>query len=89
MKKHCEEGKMLCEKFEDGLKVWGFAELNREAAERIIGGSGNPNLNELSEHAKAARFAFLQERHAYLVHVSECLVCSRKLLAPRLSGVGD
>jgi hypothetical protein len=82
MKKHCEEGKILCEKFEDKLRVWGFAELNREAAERIVGGSVNPNLNELSQHAKEAHSAFLKAKHAYLVHVADCLVCSRKLLAP-------
>jgi hypothetical protein len=28
MKKHCEEGKVLCEQFEDKLKDWGTAEVN-------------------------------------------------------------
>jgi hypothetical protein len=64
MKKHCEEGKILCEQFEHTLKVWGFAELNREAAERIIGGSVNPNSKQLSQHAKEAHCAFLEAKHA-------------------------
>ena len=80
MKKHCEDGKILCEQFEDNLKLWGFAELNREAAERIIGGCVNPNLKALSQHAKDAQRAFLKAKQAYVVHVADCLVCSRKLL---------
>ena len=67
MKKHCEDGKILCEQFEDNLKLWGFAELNREAAERIIGGCVNPNLKELSQHAKDALCAFVLE-----IATSEC-----------------
>jgi len=82
MKKHCEDGKILCEQFEDNLKLWGFAELNREAAERIIGGCVNPNLKELSQHAKDSLCAFLKAKQAYVVHVADCLVCSRKLIVP-------
>ena len=82
MKKHCEDGKILCEQFEDKLKLWGFAELNREAAERISGGCVNPNLKELSPQAKDAKCAFLKAKQAYVVHVADCLVCSRKLIVP-------
>jgi len=81
MKRHCEEGKILCEQFEDGLKDWGFAELRREAADRIVGGCVNPNLKELSKHAKDAERAFLKAKQAYVVHVANCLVCSRKLVS--------
>lgn len=82
MKKHCEEGKILCEQFEDKLKDWGFAEVNREAADRIVGGCANPNLKEFSKHAKEAEGALLKAKQVYVVHVADCLVCSRKLVAP-------
>jgi hypothetical protein len=81
MKRHCEEGKKLCEAFEDKLKRWGTAEINREAADRIVGGCTNPNLARISEHAKDAERTFLTAKQAYVVHVADCLVCSRKLLA--------
>lgn len=82
MRRHCEEDKILCEKFEDKLKVWGTAEVNREAADRIVGGSVNPSLKELYRLASGAQCAFLTVKQAYVVRVADCLVCSRKLLAP-------
>lgn len=82
MRKHCEEGKILCEQFENRLKDWGFAEVNREAADRIVGGFLNPNLKELFKHAKEAERAFFKAKQVYVVHVADCLVCSRKLVAP-------
>jgi len=81
MKRHCEEGKILCEQFEGRLKDWGFAELHREAAERIVGSCVNPNLKELFKRAKDAERAFLKAKQAYVVHVAECLVCSRRLVS--------
>jgi hypothetical protein len=38
MKHHCEDGKELCEHYEEKLKVWGSAEVNKRAAELIVGG---------------------------------------------------
>jgi len=58
------------------------ADVNREAAERIIGSIVNPNLKEFSRYAKDAERAFLKAKQVYVVHVADCLVCSRKLVAP-------
>jgi hypothetical protein len=82
MKNHCEEGKILCEQFEHKLKDWGFADLDKEAAERIIGNVVNPNLKDICNHAKEAQREFLKAKQAYVVHVADCLVCSRKLVVP-------
>jgi hypothetical protein len=82
MKNHCEEGKILCEQFEDKLKDWGFADVDKEAAERIIGNFVNPNLKDICNHAKEAQREFLQAKQAYVVHVADCLVCSRTLVVP-------
>ena len=72
----------MCEDFEDKLKFWGNADVNREAANRIVGGCVNPKLAEISKRAKDAQCAFLSAKQAYVVYIADCLVCSRKLVAP-------
>ena len=74
MKNHCEEGKILCEQFEDKSKDWGFADLDKEAAERIIGNVVNPNLKDICNHAKEADVTAHKAKQAYAGHVADRLL---------------
>jgi hypothetical protein len=52
MKHHCEDGKELCEHYEEKLKVWGSAEVNKRAAELIVGGAGHAASLENTKQLK-------------------------------------
>jgi hypothetical protein len=54
--------------------------VDKEAAGRIVG--LNPNLKDICNHANEAQRDFLKAKQAYVVHVADCLVCSRKLVVP-------
>jgi hypothetical protein len=76
-RRHCSEGAHLCKQFERLLKVWGFAVADRQAAEILP--LGPARQKEFSRIAKEAESASNIARHAYIEHVTRCLVCSRHL----------
>jgi hypothetical protein len=82
MKSHCKDGKELCEHYEEELKVWGAAEVNKRAAELIVGGVGHAAALVIIENIKDAEYALHKARQIYVLHVANCLACSRKLLVP-------
>jgi hypothetical protein len=82
MKHHCENGNELCEHYEEELKVWGSAEVNKRAAELIVGGVGHAAALEIIKHLKDAEYALNKARQIYVLHVANCLACSMKLVVP-------
>ena len=78
MRKYCEEGLLLCDRFEKMLKIWGFAEVHKRAAQLMP--IGPARLNEYSQEAEDAESALSKARHAYVEHIAQCLVCSRQLV---------
>lgn len=81
MRKHCEEGRKLCRRFERVLKIWGFANADTQAMRLLP--VGPTKANEFTEEIGAAEKELGMARHAYVEHVAHCLVCSRRLIAPR------
>ncbi len=61
------------------LKEWGLAEADRQAVE--IMPLGLVKLKEISQAARKADSLHIIARRAYAEHISECLVCSRHLVA--------
>lgn len=78
MRKHCEDGFKLCDRFERILKTWGFAEVHKRAAQLMP--IGPAKLNEYAKEVEDAQSALSKARHAYVEHIAECLVCSRHLV---------
>ena len=79
MRKHCKEGLRLYNLFMNFLKEWGVVEADRQAVELLP--LGPAKLKEISQAARKADGAHINARRAYAEHVSECLVCSRHLVA--------
>ncbi|WP_162601252.1 hypothetical protein [Occallatibacter savannae] len=79
MRKHCKEGLRLYNSFMKVLKEWGLAEADRQAVE--IMPLGLVKLKEISQAARKADSLHIIARRAYAEHISECLVCSRHLVA--------
>ena len=78
MRKHCSKGLPLCKHFERLLKVWGFAIADVQGAEIIPLGPAKKRI--ISRIAKEAESSFIQARHAYVEHMTDCIVCSRHLV---------
>jgi hypothetical protein len=78
VRRHCKEGLHLCREFARVLKVWGFEEADKQAAQMIP--LGPTKLREISGKAKEAESALFQFRHAFVEHMAHCIVCSRHLV---------
>jgi hypothetical protein len=82
-RRHCSEGLRLCKDFERLLKVWGFAVADKQAAKMLP--LGSVRLEEISLTEQNDESATNIARHAYVQHMTGCLVCSRHLVAPSTS----
>jgi hypothetical protein len=83
VRRQCKSGLALCKRYARLLKVWGFEEVDKQAAELIH--LGLEQKRETSRVARAAEAALIKSRHAFVEHVANCLVCSRHLVAPQKS----
>jgi hypothetical protein len=80
MNRDCEKGLQLRLHFEHALKEWGWF----DAYERALGlmPVGPPQVHTFHIEARQAQSELFKVRHAYVEHMSECLACSRRLIAP-------
>jgi hypothetical protein len=80
MRRQCKVGSALCTHYKRVLTVWGFEEVDRQAAEIIP--IGPARKKEISRVARKAEAAFFKSRHAFVEHLTNCVVCSRHLAMP-------
>lgn len=80
MRRQCGEGSNLCEHYARVLKVWGFEEADRQAAQ--IMPLSPIQQKEISDVARKAEAVLIKARHAYVEHLANCIVCSRHLVRP-------
>jgi hypothetical protein len=80
MNRDCEEGLRLRKRFEDELGEWGWFDACEKAVETMP--VGLPRVHEFQKQVKNAESALFKARYAYADHMSHCLVCSRRLVAP-------
>lgn len=76
----CEEGVRLCLLFEKHLREWGWFDAYSKALELMP--VGFPKVGEFNKQVKLAESELFAARHAYVNHLSQCLICSRGLVAP-------
>jgi len=78
MNRDCQEGLRLRLHFEHTLKEWGWFDAYERALELIPVGA--PHIHEFQLEARHASSELNKARHAYVDHMSSCLVCSRRLI---------
>lgn len=78
MRRQCREGAVLCKHFERVLRVWGFEDVDRQAAERIP--FSPAQQRKASRIARKAELAMFKARHNFVEHMANCVVCSRHLV---------
>ena len=74
----CESGLRLRLHFEHTLKEWGWFDAYERALELMP--VMPSQVNEFQMEAKQAQTELLKSRHAYVIHMAQCVVCSRRLL---------
>jgi len=80
LNRDCEEGFRLRTRFEQELKAWGWFDACEKAVETMP--VGLPKVHEFQKEVKNAQSALFKARYAYADHMANCLVCSRRLVAP-------
>ena len=80
MNRDCEEGLRLRKRLEQGLLQWGWFDAFARAAE--IMPVGLPQSLEFQRQARAAETLLYKARFAYVDHMANCVVCSRRLVEP-------
>ena len=78
MNRDCEEGLRLRLHFEHTLKEWGWFDAYERALELMP--VGPPQVHEFQKEAQHALAELNKARHAYIKHMAQCLVCSRRLI---------
>ena len=78
MNTDCEEGLSLRKQFEFRLKEWGWFDAYERALE--IMPVGSRKVHEFQHEARDAHSELVKSRHAYVLHMANCLVCSGKLI---------
>jgi hypothetical protein len=78
MNRDCKEGLRLRLHFEYTLKEWGWFDAYEKALELIP--VGLPQIHEFQREAQHAHSELIKARNAYVEHMAECLVCSRRLI---------
>jgi hypothetical protein len=78
VREHCKVGRPLLRSFHKALKHRGFLEADLQAAQIIP--IGMPRLREITQAARQAEKELVTARHAYVEHISECIVCSHHIV---------
>ena len=84
MREHCKVGRPLLRSFQKALKHRGFLEVDQQAAQIIP--IAVPLLKEIAQAARQAEMELVTARHAYVVHISECIVCSHHIVCAPETG---
>ena len=80
MNRDCEEGLRLRKRLEKALLHWGWFDAFARAAE--IMPVGLPQSFEFQRQARVAETFLYKARFAYVDHMANCVVCSRRLVEP-------
>ncbi len=80
MNSDCPEGLRLRLHFEHTLKEWGWFDAYERALELLP--VGYSQVHEFQTEAQHARIELTKARNFYVEHMSRCLKCSRRLVAP-------
>ena len=78
MNRDCKQGLQLRLHFEFTLKEWGWFDAYERALKLMP--VGPLQVHEFQQEANHAHAELLKTRHAYVEHMAECLVCSRRLV---------
>jgi hypothetical protein len=78
MNRDCPSGLHLRLHFEHTLKEWGWFDSYERALELMP--VGPAQVHEFQMEATHAQVEFQKSRHAYVRHMAECVVCSRRLI---------
>lgn len=78
MNRDCKAGLKLRLHFEHALKEWGWFDAYERALELMP--VGPAKVHEFQSEARHAHSELLKTRQAYVVHMSECVACSRGLV---------
>jgi hypothetical protein len=78
MNSDCPSGLRLRLHFEHTLKEWGWFDAYERALELMP--VGPSQVHEFQLEAKHALSELQKARHAYVAHMAECLVCSKRLI---------
>ena len=80
MNRDCPPGLRLRLLFEHTLKEWGWFDAYERALELIP--VGPAKVHEFQKEAAHAKSELQKARHAYVEHMAECVLCSRRLVGP-------
>src|SRR5690242_18227319 len=80
MNRDCEKGLRLRAYFEFALKEWGWFDAYERALELLPVGPGE--VHAFQTEARQAQSELFKARHAYVEHMAECPLCSRRLVTP-------
>ncbi len=80
MNSDCPEGLRLRLHFEHTLKEWGWFDAYERALELLP--VGLSRVHEFQIEARHAQTELTKARNFYVEHMSRCLLCSRRLIAP-------
>jgi hypothetical protein len=78
MNRDCKDGLRLRLHFEHTLKEWGWFDAYERALELMP--VGLSQVHEFRLETQQAHSELSKARHAYVDHMSTCLVCSRRLI---------
>lgn len=78
MNRDCTEGLRLRLHFEHTLKEWGWFDAYGRALELMP--VGPPQVHEFQKEARQANAELIRARYAYVEHMANCLVCSKRLV---------
>ena len=78
MNRDCEPGLRLRLHFEYTLKEWGWFDAYERALELIP--VGPSQMHEFQVEAKHAQGELQKSRHAYVMRMAACVLCSRRLI---------
>jgi hypothetical protein len=78
MDRDCNDGLRLRLHFEHTLKDWGWFDAYEKALELIP--VGPRQIREFQQEASHAHSELVKARRAYIEHMANCLVCSRRLI---------
>jgi hypothetical protein len=78
MNRDCQSGLQLRLHFEHTLKEWGWFDSYERALELMP--VGPVQVHDFQVEAAHAQAALQNARHAYVKHMAECVVCSRRLI---------
>lgn len=78
MNRDCKDGLRLRLHFEHTLKEWGWLDAYERALELMP--VGTQRISEFQKETHHANSELINARHNYVEHMTNCLICSRRLI---------